>query len=146
MQAGKPNNRSGGSMTNNRSMTGNMTKVYKENQGRRKGRDKGQYTLYHIFCPGKHRGIHQGYIGVSQLSVEGVRKRYEYELFEAMSEGHARKVRHVHKMMVKYGYQIEELATGLTKNEAYALERALRPEHNTGGKNIYNWNIAKGGH
>jgi hypothetical protein len=126
-------------------LTGNMTKVYKENQGVRKGRDKGQYTLYHIFCPKKHRGIHQGYIGVSQLSIEGVRQRYEYELLEAMSENHVRKVRHVHTMMSRFGWDIQELSSGLTKEKAYELEKSLRPVWNTGGKDMYNWNIAKGG-
>jgi hypothetical protein len=126
-------------------MTGNMTKVYRENQGGRNGRDKGQYILYHIFCPKKHRGIHQGYIGVSQLSVEGVRLRYEYELVEAMSKDHVRKVRQVHKMMDRFGWDICQLASGLTKEKAYELERSLRPVWNTGGKDMYNWNIAKGG-
>jgi len=129
----------------NPTMTISMTKVYRENQGVRKGRDKGQYILYHIFCPTKHRGIHQGYIGVSRLSLEGVRKRYEYELIEAMDPNHIRKVRHVHKMMKQFGWDIRVLATGLTKEKAYELERALRPEQNTGGKDRYNWNIAKGG-
>ena len=126
-------------------LTGNMTKVYKENQGVRKGRDKGQYTLYHIFCPKKHRGIHQGYIGVSQLSLDGVRKRYEYEVIEAMSENHVRKIRHVHKMMSRFGWDIKSLASGLTKEKAYELEAALRPVWNTNAKDIYNWNIKKGG-
>lgn len=132
-------------MSNNKSMTGNMTRVYKENPGNRKGRDKGQYVLYHIFCPGKHRGIHQGYIGVSKLSIEGVKQRYQYELIEAMDDNYARKVRHVHKMMSRFGWDIAELASGLTKEKAYALERSLRPEDNRGIKDIYNWNIAKGG-
>jgi len=129
----------------NAKMTGNMTKVYKENQGCRRGRDKGHYTLYHVFCPGKHRGIHQGYIGVSKLNLEGVKRRYEYEVLEAMSDDHVRKVRHVHNMMVRFGYEIQELASGLTAEEAYGLELALRPIKNTNAKNIYNWNIAKGG-
>jgi len=129
----------------NPTMTGNMTKVYREKQGVRKGRDKGKYTLYWIFCPGKHRGIHQGYIGVSQLSIEGVRLRYEYELVEALNEKYVRKERHVHKMMAKHGWDIMCLASGLTMEKAYELERALRPVWNPEGKDIYNWNIAKGG-
>jgi hypothetical protein len=127
-------------------MTGNMTKVYKENRGLRKGRDKGFHTLYHIFVPGKHRGIHQGYIGVSKLSIAGICKRYSYELVEALNENYVRKVRHVHKMMSRYpNYRIVALATGVTKEEALNLEKALRPVQNTGGKDIYNWNIARGG-
>lgn len=132
-------------MNNNPTLTLNMTKVYKENQGKRKGRDKGQYILYHIFCPGKHRGIHQGYIGVSQLNLEGVKQRYKYEIIEALDDKHIRKVRHVHNMMSVYGYEIVALATGLTKEKAYDLERALRPTQNTKAKDPYNWNIARGG-
>ena len=126
-------------------MTGNMTKVYKENRGVRKGRDRGSYTLYHIFCPGKHRGIHQGYIGVSKLNIEGVRKRYEYELIEGLDERYARKTRHVHIKMDEHGWDIKELARGLTEKEALALEKALRPKDNSDGRDIYNWNIKKGG-
>jgi hypothetical protein len=48
-------------------------------------------------------------------------------------------------MMVRFGYEIQELASGLTAEEAYGLELALRPVKNTNAKNIYNWNIAKGG-
>lgn len=130
----------------NKTMTGNMTKVYKENQGLRKGRDKGSYTVYHIFVPGKHRGIHQGYVGVSKLALLGICKRYSYELIEALSDNYVRKVRHVHKMMNRYpDYKITSLATGVTKEKALEIERCLRPVQNTGGKDIYNWNIAKGG-
>jgi len=129
----------------NPTMTGNMTKVYKENRGKRIGRDKGNYTLYWIFCPGKHRGIHQGYIGVSKLNIEGVRKRYEYELIEGLSSDYIRKERHVHRMMSRFGWDIMPLASGLSKEHAYQLEASLRPVQNTGGKDIYNWNIAKGG-
>jgi hypothetical protein len=130
----------------NKTMTGNMTKVYKDNQGLRKGRDKGFYTVYHIFVPEKHRGIHQGYVGVSKLNVEGVIKRYAYELIEAMSVEYVRKTRHVHTMMSRYpNYKIVALATGVTKEKALEIERCLRPVQNTGGKDIYNWNIARGG-
>lgn len=129
----------------NPTMTGEMTKVYREHQGIRKGRDKGQYILYWIFSPRKHRGIHQGYIGVSQLTLEGVRLRYKYEIIEALNENYVRKERHVHKMMAKHGWDIMCLASGLTKEKAYELERALRPVCNPKGRDIYNWNIAKGG-
>ena len=71
--------------------------------------------------------------------------RYEYELVEAMSKDHVRKVRQVHKMMDRFGWDICQLASGLTKEKAYELERSLRPVWNTGGKDMYNWNIAKGG-
>lgn len=126
-------------------MTGNMTKVYKENRGVRKGRDLGSYMVYHIFCPGKHRGILQGYIGVSTLNIEGVRKRYEYELIEGLDDRYARKTRHVHTQMAKYGWDVKEVMTGLTKEQAYDLEERLRPKANPGGRDRYNWNIAKGG-
>jgi hypothetical protein len=62
-----------------------------------------------------------------------------------MSENHIRKVRHVHKMMSRFGWDIKSLASGLTKEKAYELEAALRPVWNTNAKDIYNWNIKKGG-
>jgi len=126
-------------------MTGNMTKVYKENPGVRKGRDPGSYMVYHIFCPGKHRGIHQGYIGVSKLNIEGVRKRYEYEIIEGLDDRYVRKTRHVHNQMAKYGWDVKEVMTGLTKEQAYYWEGRLREEANPVGLDKYNWNIAKGG-
>jgi hypothetical protein len=128
------------------SMTTNMNKIYTKYLSKPVGKDKGVYTVYHIFVKGKHRGIHQGYVGRSKLNITGIKFRYWYEVKEAMSDKYSRKKRPVltninnHMKDVK----IVSLASGLTLEEAKEMEKALRP--NTGvWKNKFTWNVRKGG-
>ena len=128
------------------SMTTNMNKVYTKYLSKPVGKDKGIYTVYHIFVEGKHRGIHQGYVGRSKLNIIGIKFRYWYEVREAMSEKYSRKKRPVLTNINNHmkDIKIVSLASGLTLEEAKEMEKALRP--NTGvWKNKFTWNVRKGG-
>jgi hypothetical protein len=128
------------------SMTTNMNKVYTKYLSKPVGKDKGVYTVYHIFVEGKHRGIHQGYVGRSKLNIIGIKFRYWYEVKEAMSEKYSRKKRPVLTNINNHikDIKIVSLASGLTLEEAKEMEKALRP--NTGvWKNKFTWNVRKGG-
>ena len=128
------------------SMTTNMNKVYTKYLAKPVGKDKGVYTVYHIFVEGKHRGIHQGYVGRSKLNIIGIKFRYWYEVREAMSEKYSRKKRPVLTNINNHmkDIKIVSLASGLTLEEAKEMEKALRP--NTGvWKNNFTWNVRKGG-
>ena len=128
------------------SMTTNMNKVYTKYLSKPVGKDKGVYTVYHIFVEGKHRGIHQGYVGRSKLNITGIKFRYWYEVKEAMSEKYSRKKRPVLTNINNHmkDIKIVSLASGLTLEEAKEMEKALRP--NTGvWKNRFTWNVRKGG-
>jgi hypothetical protein len=128
-------------------MTTNMNGVYTNHLGVKRGRDKGTYTVYHIYVPSKHRGIHQGYIGRSKLDLLGIRKRYYYEVHEAFSKKYSRKRRYVHDMIRQYADEVvfRAIATGLTLEEAKQLEKALRPNKEGVFGNRFNWNISSGG-
>jgi len=128
-------------------MTTNMNGVYSNHLGRKRGRDKGSYTVYHIYIPSKHRGIHQGYIGRSKLDLLGIKKRYYYEVQEAYSDKYVRRVRYVHEKIKENERDVvfRAIATGLTLEEAKQLEKALRPSKDGVFGNRYNWNIKNGG-
>ena len=127
------------------SMTSEMTKVYK-NKSEKVGNDKGTCNVYWISVK-QHRGIHQGYIGVSSLNLEGLEQRYYLEAEEAACEDAERKDRRVLQMIRKYkgklSFQI--LASGMTREDALDLEGRLRPKDNLKGKELFNWNMKKGG-
>jgi len=127
-------------------MTTNMNGVYTNHGGKKIGRDKGIYTVYHIFVKGKHRGIHQGYIGRSKLDILGIKKRYYYEVMEAMSDNYSRKKREVLKQINAHmkDVRIVALSTGLTLEESKEIEAALRPNRGV-WKNKFTWNVNKGG-
>lgn len=124
-----------------------MNKVYTNNRNKKVGKDKGSHIVYHIYAKGKHRGIHQGYIGYSCLTLDGVRERYIEEIKEAFSINHQRSIREVHKRITEFKNDVcfKVLASGLTKDEAKQLEKALRPNKEGVFGNRFNWNVKSGG-
>jgi hypothetical protein len=125
-----------------------MREIYNapNSRNKRRGNDKGNYAVYHIWIPGKHRGYRQGYIGVSNLTIEYLFKRYLQEILEA---DEAQKWRgYVLKSLKQFKgeWEIRLLQEGLTKEEAYREEYRLRPEENSGAcYDRFNWNYAAGG-
>jgi len=103
------------------------------------------FLLYWISVP-QHKGIHQGYIGVTGLTEVGLGMRYAAEL--AFYEGGEKGWRTVHHQMSRYSNSvtISIIGKGLLKKHAYMLEESLRPEDNRGDNfSPYNWNEVKGG-
>ena len=127
------------------SMTSEMTKVYK-NKSLKIGSDKGSCSVYWISVK-QHRGIHQGYIGVSSLTKEGIEQRYLLEAEEAFDDTAERKDRRVLQMVRRYAGKLTFtiLASGMAREEALDLEKRLRPKDNLKGKELFNWNMKKGG-
>ena len=126
-------------------MSKEMSEAYK-NLNEKVGKDKGKYAVYWIFVR-QHRGIHQGYIGVSVLNVTGLKMRYSTEVEEAFNPDCERSNRKVHNMLKKFpSFHIAQIANGLGKKEALDLEFRLRPHDNYGKhKNPFNWNTKRGG-
>jgi hypothetical protein len=124
-------------------MTPDMKEVYRHNKAKKVGGDQGSHIIYHIHIPGKHRGLHQGYIGRSSLSLEGTHKRYKQELRE-IEEG-TRKARWVHKLLRRYGKEcvINLVSSGLTLEESKYWEAQYRPEDMPSSS--FNWNSCAGG-
>lgn len=125
-----------------------MNAIYNapNSRNKRKGKDKGNYAIYHISIPEKHRGVHQGYIGVSTLTVEQLFKRYLEEIEEAKRKGKWRGYVLKNLDRFKDEWKIELIMTGLTKEEAYFWEGQLRPEDNLpSNRDFFNWNYKAGG-
>lgn len=110
-------------------------------------KEKDNWKVYWFKVP-THRGTDQGYVGVTNMTLFGLGFRYATELFEAFDPNHKRSIRRVHQFLQQYSKTVtcEFIAEGLTEEEAYNLEKKLRPHKNEGEHfSIYNWNVNKGG-
>jgi hypothetical protein len=120
-----------------------MTTAYKQ-LATRKGLQGGTYSVYQITLD-CHSGIKQGYIGVTPLTMYGVFYRYMIEAYLA-SLGKA-----PHRSVYDYLWQyngsviVKCLQWGMIEQEAYDLEKTLRPEDNPNKQDGYNWNMKAGG-
>lgn len=87
------------------------------------------YSVYWIHRLDQSDLLHEGYVGITSKSVE---RRFE--------EHHRNKDNpHLRRAIEKGGCVVTCLHTGLTKDEACAIEKSLRPDENIG------WNISPGG-
>jgi len=121
-------------------MTETMKEIYSKHRGAKRGNDVGSHMVYQITIEDKHRGILQGYIGETALSLTGQIER----LYEELSSG---KNRRLHQQLRKYEGQwvVKVVQSGMTKADAKDLEFRLRPYDNRDGSDKYNWNTVAGG-
>ena len=96
-----------------------------------------------------HEGLKEGYIGVAPLCNYAVRKRYEIEVWYYNTYGDediGRKYL-LDNMIANYAdLQFNILYSNLSKDQANAHERFLRPSNNYAeNRNPGNWNTKKGG-